>query len=568
MAMLKNYFKELEKENLVQYLVIGLLLIVYAGSLFFPLIDKDAAHHANIALYMYEHDNPFILMDRGKDYLDKPHFLFWSSLLFYEIFGVNTFSHRFPALLFALIAVYSIYKLTRHLSDKTTAKLAALLFATAQGVILSVNDARMETPLTAAIAFGLWQFIIYVDRRNFMPLVLATLGTAVAFATKGWLGPVIIFFTVFCYILLNRKWSVLGTAKTYLFIPLFFLFISPVLYGYYLQFDLHPEKIIRGKSGRSGIKFILWEQLFERAQGFDDKGRNSEYIFLFHTFLWAFFPWSILAYTAIVFWLRRMFVQKKWRSAFGFATLSFAAVLFLISFSKFKMPHYMIMLLPLAAMATAPFLRMLFMQPRVKKIFVPMQVILIILVILLILVLNYYFFPPANIAVWIAGTGGLLFLVYLLRRKYRHAGWKFVTISTALCLVFNFFVNYNFFPQLMTYQAGNEMVKHMKEKNVNIRDEDIVSLEQHAHTFDFYKQYNHYILEFRDLDSVYPSVKDKYFLFTMPICRHIFDSMGYDIKPVLSVRDANIARMNLRFLNPKTRGSRMDSLMLAKLIKR
>ena len=40
-----------------------------------------------------------------------------------------------------------------------------------------------------------------------------------------------------------------------------------MLYAYYHQFDLHPEKVIRGRDNRSGIFFIFWEQSFERLSG-------------------------------------------------------------------------------------------------------------------------------------------------------------------------------------------------------------------------------------------------------------------------------------------------------------
>ena len=60
--------------DVTAYLAGFLCLLVYAGSLLFPLMDKDAAHHANIALRMYEHNDYVSLVDRGNDYLDKPHF--------------------------------------------------------------------------------------------------------------------------------------------------------------------------------------------------------------------------------------------------------------------------------------------------------------------------------------------------------------------------------------------------------------------------------------------------------------------------------------------------------------
>ena len=354
--MLKKYSIDLERNDSVQYFLGFFCLLVYAGVLFFPLMDKDAAHHANIALHMYENNDWISLIDRGHDYLDKPHFLFWSSLISFKIFGVNSFAHRLPALLFSLISLYSTFKLAKHLSNRTTAKLTLIILATAQAFVLSVSDARMETPLTAAIIFSLWQLIIYTDKRNFINIFLAALGTAVAFATKGWVGPVIIFISVMIYIGLQKKWNVFASFKTWLFIPLFFIFISPVLYAYYIQYDLHPEKVIRGRGNRSGIHFILWDQLFERSQGFDmgKKGRNSEYFFLYHTFLWAFFLWCVFAIVALVFWFKRMFGLKKWNHPINFAVLSFAFILFAISFSNFKMPHYIIMLLPLAALFTAP----------------------------------------------------------------------------------------------------------------------------------------------------------------------------------------------------------------------
>jgi 4-amino-4-deoxy-L-arabinose transferase-like glycosyltransferase len=328
-------YTRLRNDNRIEYIIGAACLIVYTGTLFFPLLDKDAAHHANIALYMYQTGDYTSLVDRGKDYLDKPHLLFWTTLISFKIFGVTTAAHRLPAILFALVSVYSCYKLMRHLSGRTTARVAAIILATAQAFILSISDARMETPLTAGMIFGLWHLIVYTDKNRFVNLVLGTFGVAVAFSTKGWLGPVIVFISIFFYLLLNRKWQVLRKTKTWLIVPLFFVFISPVLYAYYVQYDLHPEKMIRGRDNISGVKFILLGQLLERYKGFDEGGRYSDPLFLFHTFLWAFFPWCVVAYVAMLFWLRRIFWLKKWKHPVNFAVLSFVFTLVALSFSRF-----------------------------------------------------------------------------------------------------------------------------------------------------------------------------------------------------------------------------------------
>jgi 4-amino-4-deoxy-L-arabinose transferase-like glycosyltransferase len=562
--MQRTAFGHLEKNTVFEYGLFFFCLVVYAGTFFFPLMDKDAARHANVALHMYQTGDYLRLVDRGNPYLDKPHFLFWSELASFKLFGVNTFAARFPHVLFALIAVCSVYKLARHLSDKPTAKLAALILATAQAFVLAIMDARMETPLTAGIAFGLWQLIVYVDKRLFQNLILAALGTAVAFSTKGWVGPVIIFTTTFFYVLLQKKWTVLAQPKTYLFIPLFLLFIAPVLYAYYVQFDQHPELVVRGRSGHSGVSFILWNQNTERFEGdsFAKGGRYSSYFFLYHTFLWAFFPWSIMAYAALVFWLRRL---KQVAQPFLPFALSFALLLFLISFSKFKMPHYIIMLFPLAALFTAPYLRHVLFFGRAARFYLPLQVVLALLVLPLLLALNYYFFKPVNAFVLIVGSALLLVLLFLAILKWKVPAQKVVYITASASLVLNFFLNYNFFPALMRYQAGNELANEIKQKNIVIPDEQIYLVDVNAHTFDFYRKYNHAIATedgFLKKDSL-----DKSALYLINQEQKAkFKAAGFLVEPVASHADYNVSTITFKFLNPATRARKLDTLMLARLI--
>jgi 4-amino-4-deoxy-L-arabinose transferase-like glycosyltransferase len=565
--MLKKSFIDLEKDDFFQYFTGFLCLIVYAGSLFFPLMDKDAAHHANIALHMYLHNDYASLVDRNTEYLDKPHFLFWVSLASFKIFGVNTFAHRFPALLFALISVYSTYKLTRHLSDKTTAKLAAIILATAQAFILSITDARMETPLTASIIFATWQLIVYTDRKKIISLLLAALGTAAAFSTKGLIGPVIIFITCFIRIALSRNWTIFLSLKTWLFVPLFFLFITPVLYAYYLQYDLHPEKVVHNMSHISGVKFILWQQNFERFSGFREGGRNSSYFFLYHTFLWAFFPWSVFAYAGVFYWLKRMFYYKKWNHPLNFAALSFAFILFAISFSRFKMPHYIIMLFPLAAILTAPYLKLILSYKKGVSFFYPLQLFFACLVFIANMVLNYYFFRPPTIFMMIAGPLLLTFLLLLMVKKTGNKGRKVLYVSVFVSIVFNFFLNYDFFPNLMKYQGGNELAALMKHKNISIPDDKIILVETNAHSFDFYRHYLHEIVEQDKFAAEYPLIKDKYFLLSTGN-RNYLQSQGFEVRPEISYVDYNVATVQLKFLNPKTRLQNCDTLMLAKVYKR
>jgi 4-amino-4-deoxy-L-arabinose transferase-like glycosyltransferase len=125
------------------------------------------------------------------------------------------------------------------------------------------------------------------------------LGLAVAFCTKGAGGMIAPVLFILFYLIYSGRLKELFHIHILFAFLLFAILISPVLYCYYLQFDLHPEKVIRDKSGWSGIRFILWDQLIERYEGKTfGPSRQRDFFYYFHTFLWAFAPWSIIAYVA------------------------------------------------------------------------------------------------------------------------------------------------------------------------------------------------------------------------------------------------------------------------------
>src|SRR5262250_631981 len=111
-------------------------------------MDNDSAHHANIALHMYLNRYYVNLVDAGKDYLDKPHLLFWLCAFSYKIFGVTSFAYKFPSFLFTILGTYSIYRLGKVLYYEEAGKLAALICASAFAYVVANNDVRMDATLT------------------------------------------------------------------------------------------------------------------------------------------------------------------------------------------------------------------------------------------------------------------------------------------------------------------------------------------------------------------------------------------------------------------------------------
>src|SRR5215212_9298696 len=114
----------------------SLLGIVYFLGLFVPLMDNDAAHHANIAMHMYLTGDYVSIVDYGVDYLDKPHLHFWLCAMSYRVFGVTTFAYKFPSFVFTVLGVYSTYRLGKSLYDAETGRVAALMLASAFAFML------------------------------------------------------------------------------------------------------------------------------------------------------------------------------------------------------------------------------------------------------------------------------------------------------------------------------------------------------------------------------------------------------------------------------------------------
>jgi 4-amino-4-deoxy-L-arabinose transferase-like glycosyltransferase len=434
-------------------LFFGLLALVYILGLFVPLMDNDSAHHANIALRMYLTGDYVSLVDNGKDYLDKPHLHFWLAALSYSVFGVTGFAYKFPSFLFTLLGTYSTYRLGRTLYTTEVGRLSALVVASAFAYMLANNDVRMDAILTACVAFATWQLVEWVNGKKLLNVIGAALGLALGFCTKGHIAVLTPGIGILFYILYKKDWRSFYHWHLLLLVFFFGLFISPVVYCYYLQYDLHPEKIIRGKGGRSGVQFILWKQNFERFQG-DSFGADAknDYFFFFHSFLWAFAPWSVLAFVAFINRIKTFFTRRQeWLTTATFATMAL-----LITFSGFKLPHYLNIMFPAAAVLTASYLLEAEQKRRNVKALLVTQVVLCGLLLLLAGAMNVWAFPAKNGFV----IGGFLLLlalcVFVLLRLHSRLQ-KIVGASVVAILLLFYLLNTNFYPQLLRYQAGNEL---------------------------------------------------------------------------------------------------------------
>ena len=522
-------------------------------------MDNDSGHHADIALRMYLTGDYVTLYDHRGDYIDKPHFLFWTSALSYHIFGVTSFAYRFPSFLFTILGTYSIFRLGKELYGHEIGKLASLIAASSFCYILANNDVRMDAILTAAIAFATWQLVAFVHHRKFISLLGAALGMAVGFCTKGHVGLITPAAGIFFYILYKKDWKLLLDWYWLLVIFFFAIFISPVVYCYYLQFNLHPEKISQGIKGVNGVKYILWNHSFDRIKGaerFGAVGKEDHFFFL-HTFLWTFAPWCFVGFIALFVRLKDFFAGKEeWLS-----TGTFVMLAALINFSNFKLPHYLPILAPATALMVAHFFVSRWNDERWNKALYIIQISTSVLLLAAAALVNVWAFPIKNTFVLIGLVFFLTIVFYFLLSKMYSNIQKAITVSVSTVALFFFLLNTNFYPQLLTYQGG----KPLADMTKGIADPKDVYFWKNTFSsaYSFYSSSNRQVYD----DSLKQTGK-KFWLIYERSQQAEIDSLGLGSGKTFSVQDYEITRLKKSFIDPATRKETLDEMVMVEVVGR
>jgi len=538
-----------------------LIFVAYLVGMCSTLLENDSAQFAVMAMRMFQ-ENDFINLFKGpNEYLDKPHMHYWLAALSYKIFGLHDWAYRIPAILATLLGAFSCYGLGKLLYNVDTGKLAALIFMTAQTIVLSVIDVRTDAVLTGFAIFAIWQLAAYIEKKQLKHIVLGAIGTGIAFATKGQIAILVIGLPLLCHLAYTNKWNRFLSWKVLVALAVFILTIAPMLYAYYQQFDLHPEKIIRGRGDRSGVFFILWEQSFERMSGSGQGiGKNSsDYLFFFHTFLWVFLPWTFIAILGISSRIKALIkLRFAFRPQYEFLTVGGIILIFIIiSFAQFKLPHYLNIAIPLFSVLTAAYLhdlQQLFEEKTLKVILVVQHIILAVIFIAVVLIAFYVFkFKSVLHYLWMVPLV-ILGIGYSLKREGNF--YRIITVSAFASIILNMVMNIHFYPSLLKYQAGSEMAKVVKAQN--IPTDNIYKLsEKYTWALDFYNQKPVLISSIEDIRGM----QDIWVYATDEQLKNLHEN-GFDWDQQFTKADFRITRLQAKFLDPAKRKKVLNKMHL------
>lgn len=538
-------------ERQVSLLIIGLLIFMNFTGLNITILEPDGALYAGIAKHMAQHRDYWNLFAEGHDWLDKPHFPFWMAALSFQVFGYTTAAYKLPAILFIMMGAAYTYFFAKSLYDEKVARWAVCILLTAEHLVISNNDVRAEPYLTGLIIAGVYH--LYRGQRSVFNyhILLGAFFTACAVMTKGPFAVVPVGGAIAGHLIFTRQWRQLLHVRWLLAAVLITLFITPELYALYQQFDRHPEKVVFGQTGVSGIRFFFWDSQFGRFMNTGPIKGTGDPFFFFHTLLWAFLPWSILLYAAVV-----LFFRKR-RQAVEYYCISGALLTFvLFSLSRFQLPHYLNIIFPFFAILTAQYV-LSFETVKAVKFYRITQYAIMVIVALAIVGLSALYQPVLNYyALFCMLLGLLLFL--LLPRWLGNGTVELIFFRTcAASLVLNIFLNLVMYPDMMRYQSGSTVARYVNHRFPRMK---VSFWKAQSYALEFYLNTP---VERYDSAGLRQAVyKQPVLLYTTPDQVDSLQQQGYSCQLVKAFAHFYVSRLDLKFVNQKTRGQALQQRWL------
>ena len=469
-----------------------------------PLMEIDAVQYANISREMLLHKNFFQIYDQGRDYLDKPPMLFWLSSASMKLFGVNDAAYRLPSFFFSILSIYSVYRFSRLFYAEKVALLNALVLAGSQAMFLINHDTRTDTMLMGWVIFSIWQLAAWLQTKKWTNLILGAVAIAGGMLTKGPIALMVPIFAFSTHFILTRSFAAFFRWEWFLLLLIIGILLMPMNIGLYRQYDLHPEKVMYGKKGISGIRFFYWTQSFGRITGESTWRENSSFLFLFENLLWGFLPWTIFFLlglaTGIRQWVRNKFFVRNGEEAISLG--GFGVTYCALASSKAQLPHYIYIVLPLASIITGKFLFRLFYNRNYKGWLAPLSKVHGLLFSLLLIALFLLItvpFPPLQPAIIIsAGLMTILFLLIWLQKSNPLP--KLLTGCVLIIIFINCWLDVGFYPKLLQFQMSIPVSRFIQDNHL---DKDKIFLYQlePSRSLDFYS--NHSFQNTDDPDTLH-----------------------------------------------------------------
>jgi 4-amino-4-deoxy-L-arabinose transferase-like glycosyltransferase len=540
------------------YFVMAVMACVYIAGMYVDVMEIDAAQYAAMSMEMLQRGDWLHFYDRGSEYLDKPPLLFWLTGFSYQIFGFSNITYKLPSVLASALAVYSVYRIGALWYSKEAGKWAAVILASCEAFIVYNNDVRTDALLTGFVTFSLWHLSGYLKEKRWWNFVLGFIGIGLGMLAKGPIGLIVPVAAIGAHLILQRDWKVLFHWRWLLGFVIVLVALSPMLYGLYTQFDIHPEKTVNGQTGVSGLRFFFWTQSFGRVTGESRWDNDASVFYFFPTFMWMFLPWCVWFIWAFAKEVAAL-IKSRLRiegNQEAVAVGGFVLIFIALSLSRYKLPHYIMVLMPLAALLLA---KQLWMgnseekRERSEKVLGVIHPILLVMLASAATWLICVIFPIPQRQVLIAAA--IIFIFAVMAWIYIRGPWGIVSSGALVAAAANLVVNTWFFPRLLEYQSGSQIGNEIVKENVPLERLRTFNLSSHA--LDFYTN--------RIVPEVFPPEHFKELRESGPVWVYTNEQgyerikqAGVEAESIQSFDHYPVSNMKVKFLNAETRHETLE----------
>jgi 4-amino-4-deoxy-L-arabinose transferase-like glycosyltransferase len=564
------------------YLLFLPVLIVYVVNLFVDVMAIDASQYAEMSWEMFTTRSFLKVHLFGADYLDKPPLLFWLNSLSFYLLGAGNVSYKLPSLLFAILAIYSTYRFAKIYYSEQTALMAALMLATTEALFLITNDVRTDTILMGAVIFAIWQLAQFFETNETKNLLLGSIGIGLAMLAKGPIGLIAVSASLLPHVILSKKWNRLLDIRIAITFIIIALMLLPMCIGLYQQW------------GIKGLKFYFWTQSFGRITGASEWSNNPDTLFLIHTTIWAFLPWSLFLFVGwfdiAVSLFRRKYVVREIISISGFTLVLIALML-----SRYQLPHYIFVVYPLGAVIASDYFVRLESQGRMKKVLSAIQLLALFAIIVVSCLLQYclkgadlfsllclillYTIVIAIVAYTNGPLKNLRNTVLYLTHKTKgilnnnkglspeaHIFFDIVyrnlfILSAGIMIVFGLLMGSFYFPAILKYQPGDDFGRYARQHRSS--DNNYVAYFcEYGFADVFYAQQTPLFVWNADQFGELLKQKNHLIVLTSPIGIDRLSEYHVKYKIIEQRYHYPVAKLTLGFLNPATRDGLCDKLYL------
>jgi len=459
-----------------------------------------------------------------------------------------------PSFIFLIVALYATFKFAQLKYNQRVAYLAVLILASCQAFFLIAHDVRTDTMLMCWVILGIWKFASWLQNKNWVSLIIAFSAIGFGMMTKGPIALMVPIFSFVPHLIIHKQYKLLFRWEYLIGLVIIIILLLPMDIGLYQQFDLHPEKVMYGKTGTSGLRFFYWTQSFGRITGESIWHENDSIFFLFENLLWGFLPWTLFFIIGLIFELFKLIKNKlkianshEWITVPGFLITYLA-----LGSSRYQLPHYIYVVLPFISIITAKCINNIIISNGSNEKFSKIiNIINFIVFTIILILLVYLLFVPFNsnkllltILLLIAAVIFTFILYFNNNRVPKILHFALFTILTT-----NLFLNLFFYPKLLEFQLGNKVGKYINDKKINKSDFYVYKITD-SRSLDFYSNYS-----FKNIENLNTSKKGDFILIEN---KNVPDSIMTKFNKIESIPSFHVSMLTGEFINPATRDSALD----------